>query len=146
VAINLKGAQSAVERLLLVDSCTITTGDVRTGDGHRNYATGAWVPATPVLLYSGLCYVSANSNSVAGVYSVGGQTSEERKYEISIPKDSLADIALNDILTITAIHEDGDPELVGRQFIIEHIAAGTYAVLRKMQCRLFQEVPRDDGG
>lgn len=144
MAINLEGAKRAVERLLLVDECTIRTGRDRTGFTHDE-DTGVTTPNTATILYAGPCNIGGGQN-VAATHEEGGADFQQKRITVSIPVDNALDIRPEDIVSIDAVHTNGNPWLVDREYVVESVEATTYSVLCKIPANLFQEEPRSGGG
>jgi hypothetical protein len=142
VAINLTGAQAAVERLLLVDDCRIDKGEDRTESTDVwDPVTGNYTPGAVQTIFTGKCQVTPASR-LPQDEMIGGVPTASLDYVIKISKDAvLADILMpEDLITILGIHDGGDLLLVGQRFEVVSFEVATYSVLRTIGCTRW--VPR----
>lgn len=129
-SVTLAG-RAAAERLM-VDTCTITRQT-----GHTtNLSTGV-ITATTVTVYAGKCRVKqvtgggqpASSGSDSGV---GEASLALVPYQLQLPM-SATGLGQGDRATVTA--SALDPDLVGRVFVLDGVAAGTHLTMRRYQVR-----------
>lgn len=143
MAINLTGAQAAVERLLLVDACRILKGEDRTAAGDVwDNNTGNYTPAAAEEIFAGGCQVTPASRLPADEL-IGGMALADLDYVVNISKDAVFsdELMAEDVVEITAVHDGGDPLLVGKIFVVRSFEMSTYSVLRNIGCSTYQERP-----
>ena len=91
------------------------------------------------LVWTGACMVSeASRGSSTATQTRGNEPEVEHPYQVSIPR-AVAPTP-GQIVTITAVHDDSDPELVDTQFVIRRVRVGTRGARRILLCDLYGTV------
>lgn len=119
---------------LMVQTCTITRDTLGADDDILDETTGILTPvADQDPVYFGPCYVLfVNTLRQAGAEVEGGRQVAPSRYRVDIPLAAAPVPQLGDIVTI--VSTDSDAALVGKQFKVETVSAGTLAVRRQLLC------------
>lgn len=130
MALNLEGAKRVVDRLTFVDDCIVhLSADTQQEDKVWDDELGDYLPGpASVPQYVGRCNISPERLQ-PGTENVGGTLQTELRYNFSVPP-LLALFEEESIVEITAVHENGDLNLVGKFFTITSPNVGTYIVSR----------------
>lgn len=130
---------SAHHRPLLTGTRDATVTLRRPGGtpGEFNEATGTY-PSVPFPAYFGLGATEANAR--IQVLSVGDQERLAAEQQVTtlgyaVMIDHAVDgMQLNDVVTVTAMDNNGDPWLVGREMSVEAIEGGSLHWERRLLC------------
>jgi hypothetical protein len=110
-----------------VDACTIRRASgAGTTDPVTGYPTQAYTA-----LYAGKCRVQQHQAS-ADRQDVGEDRLLLLRLEVQLPVLDSVGLAVGDEITMTA--SAGDPDLVGRVFVIHDLAHKSEATSRRVQC------------
>lgn len=123
---NLTAARTVAGRTL-VDSCAVTRAGI--GPAVLNRDTGQLTRPADTAVWSGPCSLSALAASNRS--TVGEDDRLLNAYVARVPV-SASGVRTGDLLTVTAIHAEGDPDLVGRVFTVREPTARTTTVLRRL--------------
>lgn len=94
--------------------------------------TGEYTEPADADVYSGKCRVQIGDGLTAQDAEAGGQVLTVQRLMLQIPV-SVVGVHIGDVATITAVHPDGDPDLVGRVFRIDSTFAKSQATARRLQ-------------
>lgn len=125
---TLRGRAAALTRMQ--DTCTVT----RAGAPETfNSTTGEYISAQPPsTIYSGSCEVQVSDGLNAREAEAGGTELTVSRVTVKVPV-SATGIRVNDVVTITAVHPDGDADLVGQKFTVIGPHGKTFATARRLQ-------------
>lgn len=123
------GRAFALEQM--IDSCVIA--EAAAGLGTFNSHTGVYTPPAETPIYSGPCQVQVTDSLAARTPDAGETLVTLQRLIVKVPLTATG-IKVNHRITITAVGEGSDPELLGRGYRIEATHAKTYATARRLQC------------
>lgn len=123
------GRAFALEQM--IDTCRIDAGPADLGT--FNSTTGQYTPPPATEVYTGPCQVQVTDSLAARTSDVGGAEITVQRLSVKVPITAVG-IKVNHVVTITAVGEGSDPELVDRRYRIEATHAKTYATARRLQC------------
>jgi hypothetical protein len=127
-------AVAAVEAGML-DTCTITAPGTL-GAYDPDTLTHAQVAGAAV--YSGACQVAeAGRGTTGGMRTRGNEPEVEHPYQVSIPRAETG-VRPGHHLNVTAVHDDGDPDLLTKTFVIRRVRYSTRAARRILLCDLLE--------
>lgn len=106
-------------------------------------ATNSVVHIPGALGYAGACSVAAAGTLTGGGRtSHGGEPETERAYWVSIPRNATPAPGTGQIVTITAVNDEGDPELLTKTLLVGEVRYGTRMARRILRCTLIETVTR----
>lgn len=141
--INLLPIRKIVEDITMRDTCRITFDEERTGDDTWDEETGTYLPPEDDedLVYEGKCSVYPFSGVVQDSES-GGEQILETRYWLGVPMSEEFTAPVESIVTITDVDPDqGDPEMIDRQFIVDDQEWQTMASSRRIKMRSLRVKP-----
>jgi hypothetical protein len=126
----------------------ITMGDtiewVRPGnplDGTWDDDEGTHDPVEPTPVYSGLASIYS-ARGVELTETRGGKEVYLVRYWIAVPVDADVVGKAEDVITVTAVDEiNGDPTLVGEEFIVKTVEFGTLTATKRASTYRLSDVP-----
>jgi hypothetical protein len=126
---TLAGRRAA--EALMADTCTIVRV---TGRGSFNTSTGTYGASASSSVYSGKCRVMPRDNE-DHVVAAGDRPIALWPFVVSVPM-SATGIDVDHLVTITAVGESSDPELVGMVLRVRQVAHGTHITARRLGCEV----------
>lgn len=118
----ITAGRDAVDRLILVDTCTIETQST-------SYANGVITDDSPGLVYQGACRVKpANEERL----TIDQGVVDAYAYTVTVPWN-VDGVKPGDVVTVTST--DGD--LDGADLVVTGVPrASSFSILRRLSCRL----------
>jgi len=129
-------AVAAVEAGFL-DTCAITAPGTL---GAYDPDTIDHAPVAGGTVYTGACSVAeAGRGTTGGIRTRGGEPEVEHPYQVSIPRSETT-VAPGHLVSVTAVHTDGDPALLTKTFVIRRVRYSTRSARRILLCDLLEGV------
>lgn len=129
---------------MMVDACLISRDSERTGDDTWDSATGTYTRPTgdDATLYEGPCNFWANQQRPIQEPE-GGILQARTEYFVEIPKGTPGPFQPEDVVTITAVSEQGVAEALGQKFLLDAELFYTYTASRIFRLHRLELVPND---
>lgn len=123
---------------LMEDACAIVRPPL-TDSGTLNPATLQIVSAAPTAVYAGPCKMGSKlSRMPAGrrlqhrLTEQGAELLQLHVWSCALPW-SVTGILIGDVLTLTGLGEQGDPELLTKTWIVTAVGGGDYVTERQLE-------------
>lgn len=105
--------------------------------GPFNPTTGTYPGAQHAAYWSGTCRVQVQPVFGGGEKDTAGEAVTEVAYLVAVDLDAddpADEIRIGDLLTVSALDDNGDPTLVGRGLTVQSVARGSLAWERDLVC------------
>lgn len=113
----------------MVDACTIAHPG---GEPVFDPSSGTYTDPASTTIYSGKCEVQVSDGLNARETEAGGTELTVSRVTVKVPV-SATGVRVGDVVTITAVHPDGDADLVGQEFSVKGPHGKTFATARRLQ-------------
>lgn len=141
--LNLAPIRKIVEDLTMGDTCLITVDPEETADDVWDEETGTYVPGVGdrTTVYEGQCSVYPFSG-VVQEEERGGEQVQSTRYWLGVPVSEEFTCPVEALVEITEVDPDqGDPQLVGRFFVVDGQEWQTMASSRRIKMRELRAKP-----
>jgi hypothetical protein len=119
----------------LLDSTRDATVTLRRPGGSNSTfdpGTGTWTTTASAVYYTGPARIQLASDNDL-IAAAGEQDITTVRYAVMLD-DTVTSVQIEDICTVTAMDDNGDPSLVGRNLTVEVVARGSLHWERRLIC------------